>query len=385
MSTIIDGKKRIPFLRGMLAHYLIEHGFSFQDAYSVADQVRGALQKEQEVSSKKMVDLVQSQVRKQFEDRPIGDGIFWEPRTQLMVEEERGRQLFSQERLADSLKVPGLSPNQAHQVANRIEFALIRTGKMVVEHQDILKAALRILRKEFGEEYADRYRAWHRFQNDEGARPIVVLIGGASGVGKTSIAVALANILKFSRMSSTDEIRQVMRLMIAPELMPSLHKSSYAAWKSAEAIPENVDPIIYTFHEQASRVCVGVRAIVERAIEENVSLVLDGVHLLPDLIDLKQYSKQAQFTWVNLFLPDEKVFKERFRSRGKEASRRTSHRYLGYLDEILKIQQHILDAGESAGIPAFENMDFDETVQSISLQIMDALRHQANPAYVAAK
>jgi 2-phosphoglycerate kinase len=40
----------------------------------------------------------------------------------------------------------------------------------------------------------------------------------------------------------------------------------------------------------------------------------------------------------------------------------------------MRIQQHILDVGDGSGVPAFENSDLDETVQSIALLIMDTLR-----------
>ena len=40
----------------------------------------------------------------------------------------------------------------------------------------------------------------------------------------------------------------------------------------------------------------------------------------------------------------------------------------------MKIQQHMLDVGDGAGVPTVENADLDETVQSISLLIMDTLR-----------
>ncbi|MCZ6636291.1 MAG: hypothetical protein O7G87_23075, partial [bacterium] len=153
MSTMITGKKPIPFLRGMLAHYLIEHGFTFQEAYQVADQVRKALQKEKEISPKKMAGLVQGQSQKLFGDRPIGDGIFWEPVSrQILVEDGHGRHLFSLERLEDSLMVPGLNRDQAHRIAGQIESDFIREDKRIVAREDVFKAALKILKKEGGEE-----------------------------------------------------------------------------------------------------------------------------------------------------------------------------------------------------------------------------------------
>lgn len=378
MATIVDNGKRIPFLRGMLTHYLLEQGFSFPEAYEVADRIRNAIQEQKTVSSKKMVDLVHTHTRKLFGDRPIGDGIFWKPRSkQILVQDKRGTRPFSREHLAHSLTTSGVDEDQAYRIAEQISADFIQRNKTTVRRADIREAALGILKKGFGEVFAERYGVWNWFRNQEQAQPLIVLIGGASGVGKTSVAVALANLLRISRVASTDEIRQVMRLMIASDLMPALHASSYAAWEEVNIPPpENVDPVIHAFREQATRVCVGVRATIERAVEENVSLILDGVHLLPDLLELEGYAGQALFIAVNLYLDDAEPFAERFEVRGREASRRPQHKYLKYLEHILKVQRHILEVGEAYSVPAFENADLDETVQSISLQIMDTLRRE---------
>ena len=95
---------------------------------------------------------------------------------------------------------------------------------------------------------------------------------------------------------------------------------------------------------------------------------------MPGLLELEEYAKKALFIHVNLYLTDLQQFTDRFESRGKGAFRRTRHRYVKYLDQIMRIQQHILDFGDGSGVPAFENSDLDETVQSIALLIMDTLR-----------
>ena len=376
MAVIVSGRRKIPFLRGMLAHYLIEHGFSFRDAYQVADGVRSTIQKRKDISPEKMIDVVRLQVRGLFGDRPIGNGIFWEPRPkQLVVEDENGRRPFSRGRLSQSLIVSGLDDSRAYSLAEQIGAEFLQKRKTAVHGDDIRKAALSTLRRECGAECADRYRVWHRFRTSTHPKPLIVLLGGASGVGKTSVGVAVASRLRISRVSSTDEIRQVMRLMIAPDLMPALHASSFAASEHLSApLPPKQDPAVYAFREQATHVCVGVRATIERAIDENVSLIVDGVHLLPDLLGVESFGKKALFIWMNLYLPDREPYVDRFEQRSDQAKRRPQHRYLKYLEQILKIQDHILEVGAAHNVPAVENAEFDETVQFITLHIMDVLR-----------
>ena len=376
MAVIIDDAHRIPFLRGMLTHYLIQNAFSFEEAYEVADRVRKALQKTEEVTREDMLKIIRDGVQDLYGDRAYGDGVFWAPgEREVLVEDSQGRRPFSRARVSHSLTVTGVDDAQAYSIAEEMLAEFRREGQDIVSRDQVREAAFRLLKKAGGQVVADRYQCWHDFRNADPPRSIVILLGGASGVGKTSVAVALANALKIARVASPDEIRQVMRLMIGQDLMPALHKSSYAAWETyPQSSIDGADPLIPAFNEQANRVCVGIRATIERALEEGASLVIDGVHLLPDMLDLQPYQDQATFVFANLHISDSKLFRERFKLRGKEASSRPQHRYLKYLKEIQKIQAHILEVGEAHKIPAVENTDFDETIQTLSLHIIDSMR-----------
>ena len=79
----------------MLTHYLLEQGFSFREAYQVADRVRSSIQKQKKVPAGKMIDLVHTHARELFADRPVGDGVFWAPRSrQILVEDDLGTRPF---------------------------------------------------------------------------------------------------------------------------------------------------------------------------------------------------------------------------------------------------------------------------------------------------
>ena len=375
MAVIVDGKKRIPFLRGMLAHYLLEQGLSFPEAYQVADKIRSEIQKRKTIQAKKMVELVHENVRELVGDRSVGDGLFWQPRPQnVLVGKGDELRPFSRERLAQSISVTGVDKDEAYRLAQRIFGKVAGNETSSVTRESIQKATFSALKEQYDKIYAERYRVLHEFRA-EASLPLIVLIGGASGVGKTSVSVAVANRLKISRVASTDDIRQVMRLMIAPNLMPTLHASSYAAYEYVNApVMEGTDPVLSAYREQATRVCVGVHGTVDRAIQENVSLIVDGVHLLPDVAGLDGFNEQALIVWANLFVNDVDQFSARFFRRDSEANDRSKHRYLKHMDQIIAIQEHILAVGEEHKIPAYENTDFDETVQSVCLQIIDTVR-----------
>ena len=50
-----------------------------------------------------------------------------------------------------------------------------------------------------------------------------MLIRGQSKTGKTTLALEVAHRLGIGRVVSTDSIRQIMRIMLSPELAPEIH------------------------------------------------------------------------------------------------------------------------------------------------------------------
>ena len=88
-----------------------------------------------------------------------------------------------------------------------------------------------------------------------------MLLGGAAGVGKTSLALEVAHRLGIGRVCSTDSVRQIMRIMLSRELVPAIHGSSYDAWRLLPPDSLGDDPVIEGFRAQAATVSVGVRAI----------------------------------------------------------------------------------------------------------------------------
>ena len=63
--------------------------------------------------------------------------------------------------------------------------------------------------------------------------PIVLLVGGATGTGKSTVATEAAHRLGITRVTSTDFIRQTIRAYFPPPEMPSVHVSSFEAGGAA--------------------------------------------------------------------------------------------------------------------------------------------------------
>jgi 2-phosphoglycerate kinase len=357
-------------MRGIMVHSLMARGISFEDAYRAANLVRDQIRGRDVVRREELAALLEQEFdgRGGLEPPPLPL-----PRS-IMVVQGATRMPFSKGVLAQSLLAAAIAPDQAFEVAREIETELLRGRRLEVDRDALRKLVAGTLERTLGERVAGRYRTWRAFQESE--RPMILLLAGAAGVGKTALAQEVAHRLGIARVTSTDSIRQVMRIMLSPELAPAIHASSYDAWHALAALDEVEDPVVEGFRAQATTVSVGVRAMIERAIAENSHMILDGVSIVPGLIHPERYAKDAHVIFLAVATLDPDAYQTRFEKRARAAAHRPLHRYLENLDAILRIQDHILELADQYGVPIVDNVRFDDSVLSILRHVTETLRKQ---------
>ena len=189
---------------------------------------------------------------------------------------------FSKGLMAQTLMATGLAPERAYGVAAAVERRLRRRGPAALTLADLHEIAREQLGDLEGDILIQRFRQWQTLRRLE--TPLIVLIGGATGVGKSTLATELAHRLGITRVISTDMVRQTMRAFFAPELMPAIHTSSFDAASAVRVpVPRETDLSKVGFMEQTKAVSVGIEAIVARGIDEAQRMVIEGVHLVPGL------------------------------------------------------------------------------------------------------
>ena len=184
--------------------------------------------------------------------------------------------------MARALMRVGVSAVRAYEVARRIEQDLLSRKQDSIELDRVEELAEEVLGESEGQEAVRDLRRYSDLADLD--LPIIVLIGGATGTGKSTVATEVAYRLGVTRVTSTDFVRQTLRAFFSPEFMPSIHYSSFEAGRalrSAEA--EEVDPLLHGFLDQTRNVLVGVNAAIERSLAEGWSTVLEGVHLVPGM------------------------------------------------------------------------------------------------------
>lgn len=120
---------------------------------------------------------------------------------------------YSKGLTANTIMASGLAPQRAYEVAQRVEDELLESGRETIDAQDLRALVASVIRTEAGDRYAEAYEKWQAIGSLD--VPLVILIGGATGVGKSTIATQLAARLSIPRVFSTDGIREVMKSTVS--------------------------------------------------------------------------------------------------------------------------------------------------------------------------
>jgi len=194
---------------------------------------------------------------------------------------------------------------------------------------------------------------------------LVVLIGGGTGVGKSTVASELARALGITHVSSTDLNREILRSVVSENMAPELARSSFE-------LDRDASPRAHAeFERQARQVLVGVRAEIQRAGREGTSLILEGIHLFPGLVDLGAASGSV-VVHVILTLDDRDALVQRLEKRADESAR-PAERYEDGLEAIRELQGHLVTSARRTGVPVIENRHVDATVRVMRHLIDEAL------------
>jgi 2-phosphoglycerate kinase len=270
-----------------------------------------------------------------------------------------------------------LAPGHAYSVASDVEELLIGRGQLEVQAKELSKIIYDQLLEKMGEHYAINYSRYVSFSSMN--KPLVVLIGGSTGVGKSTIATMLAIRLSIVRIVSTDAIREVMRAFFSQNLMPTIHTSSFDADSALiHPLPEHVDPVVAGFREQSLSVLVGVRAIINRALKEGTHIIIEGAHIVPGFITPEQFP-EAYIVPLVVTVDDEDLHRSHFYIRELETQgTRPFERYVAHFDNIRKIQAYIEEMAEQTRVRAVDSVNLDSTIS-------DTVDYIINQAYNMAK
>jgi 2-phosphoglycerate kinase len=278
---------------------------------------------------------------------------------QIVISDDKHGLPYSKGLLATSLTATGLGPGRSYRIATLIQQQLRDSGRFSIKIDELRELVYNVLLDNEGKNYADKYRRWQQLGKVD--RPIVVLVGGTTGVGKSTVASDVAHRLGITHIVPTDALREVMRAVLSKDLIPSLHESSFMAWKTVDQKFET-DPLIAGFKEQVKIVSVGIRAVIDRAIKEGLNVVIEGVHVVPGYLNTS-ICDQAFVIPMIITVDDEDLHRSHFYVRELQTEGgRPYERYKSNFELIRKIGDFINELASDRNIPIISSHNLDETI-----------------------
>ena len=196
-------------------------------------------------------------------------------------------------------------------------------------------------------------------------KPYVILIGSASGIGKSTIAAELAKKLNIKHLIESDFIRAVVRGIIGKEYAPALHSSSYDAYKNIrnKSRYSSYDELVSAgFDDHASYVIPALEKIIQRAITDYDDIIIEGVHLVPGLINIEQFKDYADIYFF-ILSSDEESHQERFVKRAIQIHR--GGKQLDFFKENRIIHDHLLNQAKSNNVQVINSETVEKTLDQI--------------------
>jgi len=274
---------------------------------------------------------------------------------------------YSKTMLTRALTAVGLPTTRAYELALRVEQDLAAQGDSALDLEHLEELARSVVGEEEGANAVRKLRLYREFQRLD--LPIVVMIGGGTGSGKSSVATEVAHRLGITRVTSTDVIRHTMRAFFSDEFMPTIHYSSFEAGRAAREDDEN--PVLSGFLDQTRNVLVGMGAVIERALSERWSMVLEGVHLVPGLLPPIE---GALTIHCILQIADREAHAAHFWIRdATSVGLRPVQRYLDALDDIRLIQSAIVDRARRHEVPVIENRNIEHTITNVMELVLSSV------------
>lgn len=275
---------------------------------------------------------------------------------------------YSKGLMASQVMVTGLSVYRSYEVAETIELRLLDAGRSSVASSELSDLALMVIQELAGDRYATNFGRWRDVERLD--VPLVILIGGATGVGKSTIATHLAHRLGIVRVVATDgSIREVMRSMLSAELMPTLHVSSFQTDTVVREPTRRSDALVAGFREQTAAVSVGIEALIKRAAADGTSIVIEGVHVVPGFFDPSHHGERIVPVPLVVEVEEENRHLNHFAAR--ETGVRPAERYANNFGNIRKLQRYIKSQALSHGVPIVSNHSFDQAISAVLDLVMD--------------
>ncbi|TYZ58757.1 hypothetical protein PybrP1_011551 [[Pythium] brassicae (nom. inval.)] len=218
----------------------------------------------------------------------------------------------------------------------------------------------------------------------------VVLLGGTSGTGKSTLASLLAARLRLTTVLPTDSVRHILRAFTPRDANPCAFVSTYQAGDALSAdevaaLAVATDGVMSANRLHKRKVLRGYKLQSELVLAQldqvlttfarrRQSLVVEGVHLNTDqMVELvRRHPNCVPFV---IYISNELKHRERFAVRARHMTiDPQANKYIQYFDNIRIIQRHLCKHADRYLIPKIDNTNVDRSIATIQSTLIRVLR-----------
>ena len=149
LEIIRQDKSKHPFMRGMLAHKLIQRGLSFDQAYQISKDARSFFQEQAEVSSDSLMQAVDELIVERY-GKELLRGLnldLFPTGKQICVYRRNATAPFSKGLLTQSITSSGLKPEEAFQIAFDLEAKWMKKNMLRISKKNLFEEVFKTIKK----------------------------------------------------------------------------------------------------------------------------------------------------------------------------------------------------------------------------------------------
>lgn len=210
----------------------------------------------------------------------------------------------------------------------------------------------------------------------EERRFFIVLLSGAPGTGKSTIASLIASAMSVNHILSTDSIRHSMRSTYSREQYPVLHCSTYECGDIVDPDHHMSDEerCLKGYLAQSELVGTQLMTVIASFVKSRASLIVEGVHLSIDLM-MKIVQQFPNIVPFLIYIKKEDFHKQRFAVRAKYMTTDPSmNKYISNFAAIRSVQKSLSQGANQFLIPKIDNRNIDRSLETMHQTLFSYLK-----------
>ncbi|MBN1330735.1 MAG: hypothetical protein JXA54_14785 [Candidatus Heimdallarchaeota archaeon] len=226
-------------------------------------------------------------------------------------------------------------------------------------NENELKKALGFL----GEKYLFRYETIKNYYSltKQGLQklPLIIIIAGIPGTGKTILARELSTALNISLVIGGDALRSALRSLLPKESFKVFFTSIYNTWKFFGEYTS--DNLLLGYKEQSRIMNLAIeRMVADRGIRDGESLIVEYLQFLPSQFD-NELLEHPSIIPIILRINDKQIYQQRLASRSNYSHLGSSgERLITNIDKYLLLQENLCAEASKYNLPIIDIDNFSD-------------------------